>query len=202
MIQKEELIKEFKEHYGVMRTSELGSIGLNSRQIKHYIDENVLSKIKTGIYELSNHSVPDEIRIAKLFPTAVLYLESALLHYGYTDRIPANWQIAVDRDISKPQFKMAYLAVTPFYIDKKYIEIGVTTFEVDGTKVRIYDRDRTICDVLRYANKLEKEVFNHAIQRYVRDNNRNINNLMKYAKILRVTEKVKMYVAQRCNVKE
>jgi predicted transcriptional regulator of viral defense system len=194
MVSKNELIKEFKAHYGIMRTSELGDFGLNSRQIKQYVDENVLSKIKTGIYELSNQSVPDEIIIAKLFPTGVLYLESALLYYDYTDRIPAKWQIAVNKNISKPQFKIDHPAVTPFYIDKKYIEIGVTSFEVSGTNIRIYDRDRTICDVLRYANKLEKEVFNQAVQRYVRDNKRNVTKLMEYAKILRVTEKVKMYI--------
>ena len=42
---------------------------------------------------------PQQIMLMKLFPTAVIYLESALLHYGYTDRIPATWQIAVDKNI-------------------------------------------------------------------------------------------------------
>ena len=57
--------------------------------------------------------------------------------------------------------------------------------------VRIYDRDRTICDVLRNMSKMDKEIFNKAVQGYVRDTQKNIPNLMKYAKELRVQKKVK-----------
>lgn len=57
--------------------------------------------------------------------------------------------------------------------------------------VRIYDRDRTICDVLRNMSKMDKEIFNKAVQGYVRDMQKNIPNLMKYAKELRVQKKVK-----------
>lgn len=65
---------------------------------------------------------------------------------------------------------------------------------MNGVKVRIYNRERTICDVLRYANKLDREVFNNAILRYIKDQNRNGKRLMEYAKKLRVAEKVKTYV--------
>ena len=57
--------------------------------------------------------------------------------------------------------------------------------------VRIYDRDRTICDILRNMGKMDKEIFNKAVQGYVRDTQKNIPNLMKYAKELRVQRKVK-----------
>lgn len=194
MISVNELKDEFNKHGGLMRTSELNSIGLNSRQLLRLINKNVITKIKTGVYEISGSIVPEEVTIAKLFPTAVIYLESALLHYGYTDRIPGTWQIAVDKNISKPQFSIAYPAVTPFYINKKYMDIGVDTFEVSGFKVRIFDRERTICDILRYSNKLDNEVFNNAVQRYIKDEKRNIKKLIEYAKNLRVTEKVKIYI--------
>ena len=59
--------------------------------------------------------------------------------------------------------------------------------------IRIYDKERTICDTLRYANKLDREVFNIAIQRFVKDKEKKILKLMEYAKILRVTKKVKSY---------
>jgi predicted transcriptional regulator of viral defense system len=188
------LKKEFEKHSGIMKTAELNNIGLNSRQIIRLEDENILVKIKRGVYQLVDISVPDEVMIAKLFPTAVIYLESALLYYGYSDRIPSTWQLAVDKNISKPQFKIAYPPVKPFYLDSKYINIGIEEFAVNGVKVRIYNRERTICDVLRYVNKLDREVFNNAIQRYIKDKNRNVKRLMEYAKKLRVAGKVKTYV--------
>lgn len=69
--------------------------------------------------------------------------------------------------------------------------MGETKGEIDFQKVRIYDRDRTICDVLRNINKMDKEIFNKAIQGYVKDPKKNIPNLIQYAKVLRVQKRVK-----------
>lgn len=189
----ENLKAEFKKCGGLMRTSELKSLGYHSRKIVKLLENGVLSKVKTGVYELASEFVPDEVMLMKLFPSAVIYLESALLHYGYTDRIPSAWQIAVDKNISKEQFRISYPPVIPFYLDSRYIEIGITEYEINGVNIRIYDKERTICDVLRYANKLEREVFNTAIQSYVKEKDKNIVRLMEYAKKLRVTQKVKNY---------
>ena len=189
----ENLKAEFDKCGGLMRTGELRKLGFHSRKIAGLVDKGVLAKIKTGVYEMGSEVVPDEIMLMKLFPTAVIYLESALLHYGYTDRIPTTWQIAVDKNIAKSQFRISYPPVTPFYLDGRYIDIGKTEYEMKGTLIRIYDKERTVCDTLRYANKLDSEVFNTAIQRYVKDREKNISRLMEYAKNLRVTNKVKTY---------
>lgn len=194
LINTSELKDEFNKYGGIMKTSELKSFGLSSRQIIKLLENNVISKIKTGFYEIVGKTIPDEVIISKLFPTSVIYLESALIHYGYTDRIPSTWQIAVDRNISKSQLKISYPPITPFFLDNKFIEIGLEGFEINGVKIRIYNKERTICDVLRYANKLDREVFTNAIQRYIKDEDRNIKLLMEYAKRFRVMEKAKTYI--------
>lgn len=71
------------------------------------------------------------------------------------------------------------------------VTLGEATGEIDFTKVRIYDRDRTICDVLKNMSKMDKEIFNKAIRGYVNDPRKNIPNLMRYAKKLRVQKKAK-----------
>lgn len=195
MINYDLLITEFKKHNGIMKTSELNDIGLNSRNITKLLDEEKIIKLKKGIYQLSSDiDTPDEVIIAKLFPKAVIYLNSALFYYGYTDRIPSSWQIAVDKDVAKSQFNISYPIITPFYLEKKFINIGVTEYNIDSVKIKIMDRDRTICDILRYENKIDKEVFNEAIQNYIKDKEKNIKKLMEYAKILRVMNKVKIYI--------
>lgn len=76
-------------------------------------------------------------------------------------------------------------------MESELLPLGETKGEIDSQKVRIYDRDRTICDVLRNMNKMDKEIFNKAIQSYVKDPKKNIPNLMQYAKALRVQKRVK-----------
>lgn len=194
MIKKDILYKEFKTHGGVLKTSELNAIGVSSRQIKKLLDNNVITKIKHGYYELSDNIYSEEVIIAKLFPRAVIFLESALMYYEYTDRIPTAWQIAVDRDSEKSQYKIDYPLIEPFYLEPKFLKIGLNTMMVEGVMIKIFDRDRTICDVLRYENKLEREVFSNAIKRYIKDPKKNVRNLLKYAEIFNIKNKVQTYI--------
>ena len=186
--------KEFKKHGGIMKTSELSELGFSSRQINKLIQLRIIDKVKHGYYELAGNSAPEEVTLARLFPDAVIFLESALLHYGYTDRIPFAWQLAVNRDSAKSNYNIPYPIVQPFYVEASLLNLGVATFEREGQQIRIYDRDRTICDVLRYENKLEREVFTNAIKHYVADGEKNIRSLLEYSERLNIKNKMKTYV--------
>ena len=70
------------------------------------------------------------------------------------------------------------------------LELGLTAGEMDGCKVRIYDKDRLICDCLRYRNKMDREIFNKAIQNYIADPEKSVSRLLKYAELLRVKKTV------------
>lgn len=190
------VIQEFNRLGGILKTSELHDIGLNSRQIRRLLEENFLSKIKQGYYELAGSVNPEEVIIARLFPKAVIFLESALLHYSYTDRIPSAWQIAVDRDSEKSQYDIEYPLLKPYYQDAKYLAIGVTIFEIQSVKIRIFDRDRTMCDIMRYEKKLEKEVVTNAVMRYINDSKKNIRHLFEYAQALSITNKVQSQIGR------
>ena len=185
---------EFEKYGGILKTSELSSLGFSSRQIKKLLDEEIITKIKYGYYEFSGIIPRDEIIIARLFPKAVIFLESALLHYEYTDRIPSAWQIAVNKNSEKSQYKMDNFFVEPYYLEPKYTEVGIDRIQLNEITIKIYDRDRTICDVLRYEKKIEKEVFSNAIQRYIKDQKKNIRKLFEYAEVFNIKNKVQTYI--------
>lgn len=188
------IIREFHTLGGVMKTSELRTLGISSRQIKKLLENDVIRNVKRGYYELVNEVYPDEIVITRLFPKTVIFLESALMHYGYTDRVPRAWQIAVDRDSEKSQYEIEYPKIEPFYIERKFLPVGKTSYILSDMEISIYDRDRTICDVLRYENRLEKEVFRNAVQRYIQDPHKNIMHLFEYADIFNIKNKVQTYI--------
>jgi predicted transcriptional regulator of viral defense system len=194
VINKNLIIEEFHKYGGVLKTSELNNIGLSSRQIKKLLNDEFIVKIKFGFYELLDVVNSEEVIIARLFPNAVIFLESALMHYGYTDRIPSSWQIAVDRDSEKSQYKIDYPLIEAFYIKAKFLEVGLDTIEINCVNVKIFDRDRTMCDILRYENKIEKEVFSEAIKRYCEDPKKNVRNLFEYSDIFNIKKKVQTYI--------
>jgi predicted transcriptional regulator of viral defense system len=190
MIQIDILKKEFQRCGGILKTVELKDLGLSSRQIKRLLNEGIITKTKRGFYELTDYVIREEVIIARLFPRAVIFLESALFHYDYTDRIPPAWQIAVDRYSKTTQYRIDYPLIEPYYLEPKFLDIGVDIIEIDGIEIKIYNRDRTICDVLRYEKKLEKEVFYNAIGRYIEDSKKNIRKLFEYAEIFNIKNKV------------
>lgn len=193
-MKKENLSKVFEKNGGILRTYQLNELGFYSRQINRLIEDGYIRRLKRGIYELSGRVYPEEVTIARLFPKGVIFLESALKIYGYTDRIPSSWQIAVDRNSDKGQYNIDYPLIDVFYMEPKLLDLGVDIKQVENVDLKIFDRDRTICDVLRYENKIEREIFSNAIQRYVRDPKKNINNLLEYSKILNLKNKVQTYI--------
>ena len=186
-------IKEIFAKYGfVMTTAELSSEKIYYADIQQLIDAAIIEKVKRGYYHWVNALNGSEVVIInKLFHDAILCMETALFYYGYSDRTPAEWSITINKNTFRQRVKIDYPFIKAYRIEPELLTIGETIGEIDSIKVRIYDRDRTICDVLRNMNKMDREIFNKAIQNYVSDSAKNIPRLMEYAKELRVQKRVK-----------
>ena len=192
MIPIEKIKKIFNEHGDVMRTADLVAAKIYYADIQKLLNDDLIEKIKRGYYHLvDSENVSEANIINHLFPEAILCLDTALFYYGYSNRTPSAWHLAVDKNIQKSRLKIDYPFIKPYFLEPHILVIGVTEGEIDNNKVRIYDKDRTICDCLKYMGKMDKEVFNMAIQSYIRDERKNIPNLLNYAKQLRVHKKVK-----------
>lgn len=159
--------------------------------ISELVRSNVISRVKRGVYEWTELSRKSDVElISRLLPDAILCMETMLYHYGYTDRTPDVWHVAVDKRLNRRRLKIAYPPLKVHFVDRSCLEIGLIESVIDGTTMRVYDRERTICDVIRHASKMEAEVTAKAIQAYVRDSRRNINPLMAYSTRFRIQRKV------------
>ena len=177
----------FEQHDGMMRTKQLEEENILYRKVQQLIQEGYVEKVRYGYYQWINPDDFSEVStVRKLFPDAIFCMDTALRHYGYSDRTPGSWHLAVSKDSNKSRFKIDYPFVKPYYMEQSVLELGLIASEMDGHKIRIYDKDRVICDCLRYRNKMDKEIFNKAIQAYVNDPEKNIPRLLEYAECLRV----------------
>lgn len=192
MKRADEYKKIFDRYGGMMRTKDLQKEKIQYRTLQRLIDQEVVEKVRYGYYQWINPEDFSEVgTVIRLFPDAVFCMETALRYYEYSDRTPAEWHLAVSKDSGKSRFKIDYPFVKPHYMEPSWLEVGLTSGTMDGNKVRIYDKDRVICDCLRYRNKMDKEIFNKAVQRYIADPEKNIPHLLEYAEVLRVKRIVK-----------
>ena len=188
-----EYYKEIFDRYGgMMQTSQLADEKVYYQQREQLLTSGVIEKVRRGYYQWVN---PDDFSVVgtvkRLFPDGIFCMDTALRYYGYSDRTPGQWHLAVSKDSGKSRFRIDYPFVKPYFLEPAVLELGLTKGNMDGHEIRIYDKDRVICDCLRYRNKMDKEIFNKAIQNYVNDPGKSIPKLLEYAEPLRVKRTAK-----------
>lgn len=176
---------------GIAKTAELISVGLSKSDIRNLCNDRYIKRVRHGYYSFAEaDDTREEQLIQTLLPEAVVCVESALFHYGYSDFAPRIWTLAVPRTMTKTKINMDVLVYKPYYIQNKLHGLGKTFSDFDGVTLPVYDRERTICDCFKYRTKLDNEIFNKAVNAYVVDDNKNLSNLSKYAKEMKVYKKV------------
>lgn len=185
----------FRQYGGIMRTCELKREGVSYQILQELMAEGLVEKIKYGYYQWQDEKAFSEVSvISALFPDAIVCDMSAAMYYGYTDRVPGIWHIAVDNRSARNKFKIDFPQIKPHFISADRLGIGVSEGKIDGITVKIYDRERIICDCLRRINTMDGEVLNTIIQRYVGDKDKDSARLMEYAARLGVEKKARRMI--------
>ena len=194
MKQKLEEIKTLaKRANGIFRTADLKKLGFTAYEIRKMLEKHFIERIKHGYYSLSEtvENCSDAEIIARLFPEGVICMYTALFYHGYSDRTPLAWDIAINKDVSKSRFKIDYPYVQPYYMEAHLLLFGITNATYGDTDLKIFDKDRLICECVFFENKIDRETYNKAIQGYIADPNKNVSNLLDYSNKRRILKKVK-----------
>ena len=177
----------------LIRTSELNGLSIYSKEISELVESGYIERVKQGYYRIVEHTEDhsEAKLISQLYPDGIICMVSALFYYGYSDRTPINWDIAIDRNVSKARFNIDYPYVKPYYIDKAHLEYGVTEGQYEDCVLKIFDRDRLICECIKHENKMDREIYNKANINYINDSGKNVTNLLDYAKKRNIHKKVR-----------
>lgn len=188
---KKDIVKNaIEKASGIIKTANLINAGLTKSDITNLANDFFIERVKHGYYRLSDTNISEEQILSTLLPEGIVCVQSALFHYGYSDYTPIKWNIAVPRTISRSKLKIDEVPLKAYYIQNELFELGKTTDNFNGFTLNVYDRERTICDCFKYKNQLDSEIFNKAINAYIADDKKNLANLSKFAKQLKVYKKV------------
>ena len=84
--------------------------------------------------------------------------------------------------------------MTPFYAEPETLTFGVTTVPFGGVEMKIFDKERLVCECLKYEDKMERGLFKEGLFSYIRDGEKDVARLMKYAKERKVIKKVQSMI--------
>ena len=190
----EKVIQCIDKNGGIVKKEQLSDLGIDYRRILDFVENKDIIRIKNGYYTYGVDRFSEEELVAKLFPDALLCMESALYAYGYISRKPFGFTLAVDKNTSKSRFKLDYPKVIPYYTEPESMKIGASEIEYAGCNFQIYDKERVICDCLKYESKMDRTDFKEAIQSYIKDEEKDISALMEYARERKVVKKVQSLI--------
>ncbi len=73
--------------------------------------------------------------VNRLFPDAVLCIETALFYYRYSDRNPAEWNIAIDKNTSRKRTNIDYPFIKAYRVEPELLSIGKTKGDIGNSRV-------------------------------------------------------------------
>lgn len=185
-----EIKKMMEENGGIAKTSQITALGVDYRRILSWVEDGTLERVKSGYYSIGYKERSEEELILGLFSDTVLCLDSALYYYHYIEQKPYQWHLAVDKNTSKSRFKMDYPVIVPYYTEPEVLKLGVTEIPFSNGKMKIYNKERMICDCLKYEEKLERDTFKRALLSYIADSSKDIAELLRIARERKVLQKV------------
>lgn len=185
----EEITKYIANNGGFATMQELKAADFHTREIANLVKENVIEKIKPGVYRLSDYSFFKNVNVSlisvcKAEPKAVICLLSALDYYEMTDYNPSEVFYAIPH--SQKKKTIIYPPTRIFYFRQRFYEPGVEIINTKYGEIRIYNREKTVCDMFRYRNKLGEEFAMQALKNYLAKKQKSIVSLIKYAEICQV----------------
>ena len=169
------------------------NLGISKTYLLEYVRKNNLKRVAHGVY-LSNEFWKDDLYILSLKnERAIISHETALQIHGLTERESNSIHVSVPYTYNARHLRINGIKV--HQIKDELYPLGIIQSKTKfGNTIRVYDIERTICDIIKYRNKMDEQVFLYAIKEYAHSKNKNLIILMEYAKKLKITNQVKMYM--------
>lgn len=193
MSQFEQLDHLLENQDGLLCTGQVLAAGISKPVFYQFVRSRGLEQAAHGIY-LSKDAWVDVMYLLHLrCSQAIFSHETALFFHDLTDREPLNYSVTVKTGYNPTRLKGEGVRV--FTIKAELHEVGLIAMQTPfGHNVPVYDKERTICDVLRSRKQIEVQIFQGALKAYVRRKDKELRTLMSYAKLFRVEKILRQYL--------
>lgn len=189
---RKELIKRFKDNKGYLTSAQMRGSTLRYH-LKKLIDEGRVHKARHGFYVYMDYLQQDEhLLVAKMIPAGVFNLYSAWLIHELSTTVPHRFHLALPRTTKISATGYPPLAL--HYLSKQVYELGIEEIIIDGHKVKCYDLERSVCDAVKFRSKAGEDAMLEVIRNYMCRNDKNLNRLQQYAKMLRIEKIMTPYL--------
>jgi len=178
---------------GIILTRDVTNIGIPRAYISKLVKKKILFRVYPGVYT-TMAGLDDKMSwLQKKYSAMIFSHESALRLLGLSDREPLKISVTLPFGYNPGNIKK--LGIIVHTVKKETYLLGkISRQDMFGNTITLYNAERTICDIIKNRKHMDDAILNDAIRRYFRRKDRNIPQLLRYAKALRILGPVKKYV--------
>lgn len=176
-----------------MTITELLEAGITYYTLQKLIESNQVERLKRGLYRWQSYNGDEWAEINKLVPSGCLCLYSAASLNELSNFVSSAYHVAIPKKskITLP----AYPPIKLYYWEKQQLSCGKIELDRQGSGLLpIYDREKTVCDFVKFRNKVGLDLMKEVIKSYLSRSDRDISKLLEYGKILKISTVLHPYI--------
>ncbi len=180
---------------GIINTKEARGNNIPLKNLQRLAADGQLERIARGLYMHNDYILDPFYLVQYRAPKAIFSHNTALYLHRLSDEnpsiltmtVPSGWNSSLIKEVNKYKF---------YYYKEDIWEIGQEKSESPlGNQIKLYNKERTICDCIQYIDAIGRDIVVKAIKEYVLDlEARNVEKLFRYSEIFNIRDQVRNYV--------
>lgn len=190
---EESIYQILKNNKGFVTATQITDARIPRRCLSKLAESGTIYKVERGIYSLPEVWEDELFFMQHRFSKGIFSHETALYLYAMTDRTPITNTMTFPSGYNtggvRKQGIIAKLVSSDIY------ELGITeVISPCGNPLKLYDVERTLCDIVKVKHSADIQIINQAMKTYAVSKDRDIAKLMRFAERLRVKPKILNYM--------
>ena len=177
-----------KTNNGMISTRMIEPLNISRQYLSIMENNNDIEKVSRGIYLSPNAFEDSYFSFQQKYKKAIFSHMNALYFYGMTEEFPYNYTVTVPQSYHVDTVNEK---CNVFYVSDDIYELGIVEIETpNGNKVRAYDKERCICDIIRSKGRMDSEQVKKTIKQYMQSRDKDMAKLSEYSKKIGINKKV------------
>jgi predicted transcriptional regulator of viral defense system len=189
----ETILEMLQQNNGFITSAQVTDAGIQRRELSELTAANRVYRVERGIYALPETWEDEMYFLQYRFAKGVFSNETALYLHGLSDRTPQAYTLTFPHGYNSTGLKKRHVKAK--YVTPDAYDMGITEKPSPcGNPLRVYDVERTLCDIVKGKSACDIQLVNQAMKTYAVSKEKDIGKLVAYAERLRVKPKILRYM--------
>lgn len=193
MTYTEKILKIAQDNNGIVTSAQVTQAGINREHLRILVKNSLLERSERGVYIIPTMFDDEMFNLQMRFKRGVFSHETALFLLDLVDRTPGKYSMTFPLGYNTTALNSKN--VKYYRVKDDLYKLGIITAKSPGgNNIRLYNAERTLCDILRGRSSTEIQIVTDSFKHYARLDKKDIPLISKYARLLKVEKKLRSYL--------